>query len=436
MVSKEEENFLRIVYLNYSVATRALTRFFDKLHSNLSADLHNPRNKAKLEQLLNPPPGRKRVLYQGQWDILYPPTGTPKVTSADLDLTLIVCLLRNLPPVVVAPVNGFDELPNPNDKSDGANIARLKYYKNFLVSHSKDGSISNVDFVGMWNTLEQAIKGLDNSKASIASLKDAKTKMLDNSMAQLLSTQIQLETKVSNLQDDLEQISIYIDKDVKEKKKMKQLTTNLEEIIKLKGCNLERLFNKSEENKDMIDILYERLNSSEVKGLTTKSELLQNEWIKQEKDHIPNHIRVAPEDSGDKDTLKGRMSQIKINKDMTSERNMMDFFLENEEDLEDSTNPQRQQQCCNAPNIVQMDEHTEQCQNCGAQSMKPRFENQAEESERQGTRADEPVTKGWYAKNWQDLVVSMQGKINALEGKVSLITQQIDQSATWDSKMN
>ncbi|CAC5386183.1 unnamed protein product [Mytilus coruscus] len=47
--------------------------------------------------------------------------------------------------------------------------------------------------------------------------------------------------------------------------------------------------------------------------------------------------KVAPEDSGDKDTLKGRMSQIKINKDMTSERNMMDFFLENEEDLEDST---------------------------------------------------------------------------------------------------
>ncbi|XP_063419676.1 uncharacterized protein LOC134704824 [Mytilus trossulus] len=86
--------------------------------------------------------------------------------------------------------------------------------------------------------------------------------------------------------------------------------------------------------------------------------------------------KVAPEDSGDKDTLKGRMSQIKINKDMTSERNMMDFFLENEEDLEDSTpTPQRQQQCCNAPNIVQMDEHTEQCQKCGSQSAKLRFEH-------------------------------------------------------------
>lgn len=74
MVSKEEENFLRIVHLNYSVATRALTTFFDKLHPDLSADLHITGNKATLKQLLNPPPSRKRVLYQGQWDILYPPT--------------------------------------------------------------------------------------------------------------------------------------------------------------------------------------------------------------------------------------------------------------------------------------------------------------------------------------------------------------------------
>lgn len=94
--------------------------------------------------------------------------------------------------------------------------------------------------------------------------------MLDNSIAQILSTQIQLETKVSNLQDELEQILIYIDNDVQEKRELKQLTINLEETIKIKGGNLERLFGKSKEN---IGILYERLNSSdsEVDTLKTKS---------------------------------------------------------------------------------------------------------------------------------------------------------------------
>ncbi|XP_076088538.1 uncharacterized protein LOC143058950 [Mytilus galloprovincialis] len=125
----------------------------------------------------------------------------------------------------------------------------------------------------MWNTLEQAIKGLDNSQASIVSLKDAKTKMLDNSIAQILSTQIQLESKVSNLQDELEQILIYIDNAVQEKRELKLLTANLEEMIKIKGGNLERLFGKSKEN----------------------IELLQNEWKKQEKNHIPIHIRAQHE---------------------------------------------------------------------------------------------------------------------------------------------
>lgn len=75
MVLKEEENFLRIVYLNYRVATGALTRFFDKLHPNLSADLHLPGNKYTLQQLNNSLPGKRRVLYKGQWNILYPTPG-------------------------------------------------------------------------------------------------------------------------------------------------------------------------------------------------------------------------------------------------------------------------------------------------------------------------------------------------------------------------
>ncbi|VDI54584.1 Hypothetical predicted protein [Mytilus galloprovincialis] len=36
----------------------------------------------------------------------------------------------------------------------------------------------------------------------------------------------------------------------------------------------------------------------------------------------------------------------------------------------------------------------------------------------EGSRSDEPVTKGWYAKNWQELVASMQSRINDLEKKI------------------
>ncbi|CAG2254650.1 unnamed protein product [Mytilus edulis] len=305
MVSKEEENFLRIVYLHYRVATGALTNFFDKLHPSLSADLNIPGNKAILQDLYIPPPRKKRVLYRGQWDTLYPPPGKflgkktsslsgtmiysvsssrlvsrkervlyrgqwdtlypppgpTTVTSADLDLTLIVCLLRNIPPLVTEPPTGFDNLPPSHDKSDGANIARLKYYKNFLVSHSKDGKLPDADFVGIWSDLEQAIKGLDNSLATAASLKDAKTKMLDNSMVQMLSTQIQLVTKVSNFEEELKHISLHIDKDVQEKKQLKQITETLDEKMKIKEDSFEMEYKECKEN---VDRLSERLNTSEV----------------------------------------------------------------------------------------------------------------------------------------------------------------------------
>lgn len=64
-------------------------------------------------------------------------------------------ILRHLLPVVNSPRKGFDDLPDPNEISDGANIACLKYYKNHLVSHSKDGILSNKAFTDIWNKLEQ-----------------------------------------------------------------------------------------------------------------------------------------------------------------------------------------------------------------------------------------------------------------------------------------
>lgn len=97
-------------------------------------------------------------------------TGRQEVTSADLDLTLMVCLLRNLPPVVKAPLGGFDELPHPKVKRAYANIARLKYYKNFLVSHSSDGQLSEVEFVSIWNTLEKVLVYCCSNYRTIANI--------------------------------------------------------------------------------------------------------------------------------------------------------------------------------------------------------------------------------------------------------------------------
>ncbi|VDI32722.1 Hypothetical predicted protein [Mytilus galloprovincialis] len=65
-----------------------------------------------------------------------------------------------------------------------------------------------------------------------------------------------IDTQVSYFEDELEQISIYIDKDVQEKKDLKQVTENLHERLIITGENLQSAVIESKEN---INKLSERL---------------------------------------------------------------------------------------------------------------------------------------------------------------------------------
>ncbi|CAG2186659.1 unnamed protein product [Mytilus edulis] len=91
--------------------------------------------------------------FLSQFPLLSENTTGQTVTSADFDTTLIVCLLRNLAPSESAPVTGWDNLPQPGDTSTGADLARVKWYRNQSV-HSKDGILSSTDFNQCWGDLE------------------------------------------------------------------------------------------------------------------------------------------------------------------------------------------------------------------------------------------------------------------------------------------
>ncbi|VDI31749.1 Hypothetical predicted protein [Mytilus galloprovincialis] len=93
----------------------------------------------------------------------------------------MVCLLRNLQPNVSPPAMGFDALPPPAELTDAAHIARIKYYKNYLVSHSNDGELSDANFKKIWTDLEMAIHGIGNPQ-DVADVAVAKSIVLDNNV--------------------------------------------------------------------------------------------------------------------------------------------------------------------------------------------------------------------------------------------------------------
>ena len=90
--------------------------------------------------------------------------GTGSATSSDFDITLLICLLRNMTPKVQRPPSGFDKLPiNSSDVSIGDDMARIKYYRNDAV-HNKSGKMTNQDFQHQWNILENVIITLNPKK--------------------------------------------------------------------------------------------------------------------------------------------------------------------------------------------------------------------------------------------------------------------------------
>ncbi|VDI21504.1 Hypothetical predicted protein [Mytilus galloprovincialis] len=229
-MTKEEDNFLRIVYLNYRVGTTALRRYFDSVHPNLQSVLSSPSNKAILSDLHKPSRGQRKVLFLEQWNTLYPSSGSPVVSSADLDVTLMVCLLRNLPPYVSPPASGFDALPLSNDSSYGAHIARIKYYKNYIVSHSKDGKLSDTVCNRIWIDLEKAIDGLGNQQ-DVIDAADAKSKVLDfNALKELLNVGFSFHRNLERLNDYGNELAVQSSKIKKLKSTVKNMEKEKEQL--------------------------------------------------------------------------------------------------------------------------------------------------------------------------------------------------------------
>ena len=73
-----------------------------------------------------------------------------KPSSKDFDVTLMICLLRNLIPIDIMD----NRLPLATDTSLGADLSRIKFYRNIIVHCD---SVADTDFESYWKDVTQAI---------------------------------------------------------------------------------------------------------------------------------------------------------------------------------------------------------------------------------------------------------------------------------------
>lgn len=135
-IAEEKKNFLRFVSLTTDLGTDAVRICFDKLVPPATLSSHLKHHENYLRSL-------KNVLRPVQLDTLYPATSVTK--SSDFDITILVCLIRNTTQGTTPNKGWGNELPDVIDISAGDDVARIKYYRNYLA-HKSLPEMSAVDF--------------------------------------------------------------------------------------------------------------------------------------------------------------------------------------------------------------------------------------------------------------------------------------------------
>ncbi|XP_063404199.1 uncharacterized protein LOC134687672 [Mytilus trossulus] len=116
--------------------------------------------------------------------------------SKTFDVTLMICLIRNLTSVN-QPINGYDCLPLPRETTPGPDLARIKWYRNILAHHDSD-TIPTDDFNTAWRNVVNAVSRLGGVSIN-QECQELKVKILDQS-----NQEIMLEIKQS--QEELKEL--------------------------------------------------------------------------------------------------------------------------------------------------------------------------------------------------------------------------------------
>ena len=156
----EKENFQRLTRLLMRGGLALLREVFDAIYPpvNLPAVLGNSAKKKMLQSLK-----RIRVLSQTEWDYLYNSNGPGMHgKSVDFDISLLCKLLRAICSIT-PPITGWDKSPSSTDHSLGADLVRIRIYRNTIYGHNHSMEITNANFEKLWREISEVLLRIASS---------------------------------------------------------------------------------------------------------------------------------------------------------------------------------------------------------------------------------------------------------------------------------
>ena len=245
----EKANFQRLTRLLMRGGLSLLKEVFDSIHPshNLPAVLSNPAIKAQLQTLK-----RNRVLTRPEWNCLYNPSGPGTYgKSTDFDISLLCKLLRAICSLT-PPTTGWDNLPSSTDQSLGADLVRIRIYRNTIYGHNHSMEITNADFEKLWMEISEALLRIASSISSAK--RDEWKKSIESFFHEPLTP---------DAQENVLQLRAWYRKEMETKDKVEELT----EVVKQMKINQDQMLMS-------IHILAEMFVEGSVSSVRNNKEVL------------------------------------------------------------------------------------------------------------------------------------------------------------------
>ena len=155
--TKEATNYARLCRLLIEVGSQVLREKFNDIHdpANLHIILHSCMPKLKSLR-------SRGILSQAQWDSMNPAIHK-MVSSENFDISTLCVLLINICNLS-PPATSWRRPPASMDHSLGADILRMRHFRNSLYAHVTKASIDETSFNSNWNDIREVLLRLGGAK--------------------------------------------------------------------------------------------------------------------------------------------------------------------------------------------------------------------------------------------------------------------------------
>lgn len=121
----DREFHFRLQTLIFDGGTEVIRNIFDQKLQKRPLNVVLANEQKRIKSLC-----KQKTITRGQYDLLLPSRGGQYPTSADLDITLLICLLTNLPYFGLNLHYPWYLPPQQTDTSFEADLLRLRNYRN------------------------------------------------------------------------------------------------------------------------------------------------------------------------------------------------------------------------------------------------------------------------------------------------------------------